>query len=465
MKTQLTHTHQSILSRSLTTLAAVSILATPLSLRAAGDGYVAHEWGTFTSIQGSDGVLLDWNGIATSDLPEFVYNWSRPGLQRFDPTILTKAWSSSLQRMETPVIYFYPDKPMNVDVVVEFPKGKITEWYPQARDIGPSTRPPNPLLTALDNAVNRLGARPNPSFIERFGESPITNSVIHWSQVELVPARQKPELARQFPISNKASHYFAARETDAGFVRVAPMEKSVTAPEVDRFLFYRGIGNFQAPLKVTINEQEQLTVANTGSALLKHLFALKVQGDRAAFVPLGDLAASNSRETRVEFARNSKPLTDVVAQLSRQMADALESEGLYRAEAEAMVKTWRDAWFEDEGLRILYVLPRAWTDQILPITLEPKPRELVRVMVGRSELITPAVESQVRELVTRFRESDPSVKQATVRQFQSLKLGRFAAVAVRRVALQTKDQDFYKDGAALIQAAELQKAAPTVSSL
>ena len=27
--------------------------------------YVAHEWGTFTSVQGGDGVLLDWRRPAT----------------------------------------------------------------------------------------------------------------------------------------------------------------------------------------------------------------------------------------------------------------------------------------------------------------------------------------------------------------------------------------------------------------
>src|ERR1051326_7500271 len=35
---------------------------------------VAHEWGTFTSVQGGDGVLLDWRPLETSRLPGFVYD-------------------------------------------------------------------------------------------------------------------------------------------------------------------------------------------------------------------------------------------------------------------------------------------------------------------------------------------------------------------------------------------------------
>src|SRR5204863_2208475 len=41
---------------------------------------VVHEWGTFTSIQGSDGVPLYWQSRNIAPLPAFVYDWKRPGL-------------------------------------------------------------------------------------------------------------------------------------------------------------------------------------------------------------------------------------------------------------------------------------------------------------------------------------------------------------------------------------------------
>ena len=59
-----------------------------------------------------------------------------------------------------------------------------------------------------------------------------------------------------------------------------------------------------------------------------------------------------------------------------------------------MLETWRDSWFE-EGLRVFYVLPRAATDAALPLTIDPKPDELVRVLVGRVEVITPELEARV----------------------------------------------------------------------
>ena len=43
-----------------------------------GGDYVAHEWGTFTSVQGADGIQLEWNPLIVSDLPKFVYDRNRP---------------------------------------------------------------------------------------------------------------------------------------------------------------------------------------------------------------------------------------------------------------------------------------------------------------------------------------------------------------------------------------------------
>ncbi len=66
-----------------TTFLAFILAAAQWSVLAANDSpedYVAHEWGTFTSVQGADGVLIEWNPLETKKLPKFVYDWSkRPG--------------------------------------------------------------------------------------------------------------------------------------------------------------------------------------------------------------------------------------------------------------------------------------------------------------------------------------------------------------------------------------------------
>src|SRR5439155_14266904 len=82
--------------------------------------FVVHEWGTFLSVQGSDGVTL--GGMVDSDeaLPPFVESRS------------IAAWRRSLMRIkgETPVTYFYTDRPRVVQVKVDMPEGVLTHWYP-----------------------------------------------------------------------------------------------------------------------------------------------------------------------------------------------------------------------------------------------------------------------------------------------------------------------------------------------
>ena len=78
-------------------------------LSSAAPHYVAHEWGTFTSVQGADGEQMSWNPLSVADLPTFVYDWAKSGPsgeQSVRRLIGSKSAFQTLQRMETPVIYF-----------------------------------------------------------------------------------------------------------------------------------------------------------------------------------------------------------------------------------------------------------------------------------------------------------------------------------------------------------------------
>src|SRR3954469_493288 len=104
------------------------------SLAVPQDRLVVHEWGTLTSIAGKDGVSLEWRPLnGPSDLPKFVH--STPGLKDGLRHANSKLELTASVRMETPVIYFYANREMNVSTRVDFPKGKITEWYPLARAV------------------------------------------------------------------------------------------------------------------------------------------------------------------------------------------------------------------------------------------------------------------------------------------------------------------------------------------
>src|SRR5579872_2196639 len=79
----------------------------------AGDGLIVHEWGTFTSFSGSDGVRLEFRPLVDEDLPAFV-------LDRFLQSGVANPCSKSQirvrMRMETPVTYFYTNRERDVNV-------------------------------------------------------------------------------------------------------------------------------------------------------------------------------------------------------------------------------------------------------------------------------------------------------------------------------------------------------------
>ena len=62
-------------------------------------------------------------------------------------------------------------------------------------------------------------------------------------------------------------------------------------------------------------------------------------------------------------------------------------------------------------------------DEILPLKLSPSPRELVRVMVGRAEIIPPQLQRELAILVKLSNEGDAQAKERLQACYQ--KLGRF----------------------------------------
>lgn len=60
-----------------------------------------------------------------------------------------------------------------------------------------------------------------------------------------------------------------------------------------------------------------------------------------------------------------------------------------------MTNTWKNSYFRNPGLRVLYILSRAETDRILPLRIDPQPQEVVRSLVGRIEVFTDAEENQL----------------------------------------------------------------------
>lgn len=358
--------------RPLPLLLALTLLAPALADEPTPQGLVAHEWGTFTTVSGGSGAALDWRPLSgPSDLPRFVHtNRQKSG------------WRGKV-RMETPVIYFYSDRKRTVRARVAFAEGTITEWYPWAR--------------------------------------PASGAGVDWGRFAVIPPDAPEAADLQLPREDAPSHYYPAREVDAAFVRSCA---DGGRAEVDRFLFYRGVGNVSLPLQVTVTPKGELVIANASPHPVAQAFVFQREGDALRLGAVGQVAA----KAPLRVQPGVLPRVEA-REVEQTLARALVESGLYPREAQAMLATWRDHWFE-EGVRVFYLVPRPVTDRVLPLTLEPAPDELVRTIVGRVEAITPAYSQRLLELARRWRQTqDPRLRDELRRQ------GRFAEPALEQLVV------------------------------
>ena len=342
------------------------------SVAPAESNLIVHEWGTFTSIAGKDGVALEWRPLnGPPDLPKFVHTIQEgsAGLRDAKP----KADLSASVRMETPVIYFYSNNDVDVSVKVDFPKGKITEWYPQAR---------------------------------------IVRTGINWGRFKVIPGA-----ALNLPAEYSPSHYFAARETDSALIQVCSTDGKPAQQE--KFLFYRGVGTFDLPLSVKL-AGDKVMLKNLSTNEIAHLIVFENRGGKIGYRVLDAFTG----ETPSERPTLDQNIDSLILDLKQTLIAA----GLYEREAEAMIKTWRTSWFE-EGLRVFYVLPRETTDTVLPIDVDPKPAQMVRVLVGRAEVITPEMERSVQRQVKLL--GDPRTREEAMLAIR--KYGRFSEPILKRI--------------------------------
>ena len=300
---------------------------------AANSPLIVHEWGTFTSVAGKDGAAVSWAPLSgTPDLPCFVDQLAPQNVKLMP----------GLVRMETPVVYFYAERPLIASVQVRFPEGWVTEWFPHAARVRPGP--------------------PKPGVYSAFG-----SGQIDWEDIRVGPGE-----SASLPSSQGPSRYYAARNTDSMLL--------AAGADREKFLFYRGVGNFRVPLEPRFCATGKISLRNRYAETIPLAIVFENRGGTIGYRFVPNIAGA--------MEVDSPELTGTLSALQNRMVESLIEFGLYRKEAAAMVDTWRDSWFE-EGTRVFYITPRLTVDSVLPIAVTPHPSTLSRVFMGRVEMMAP----------------------------------------------------------------------------
>src|SRR4029077_3712009 len=218
------------------------------------------------------------------------------------------------------------------------------------------------------------------------------------------------------------SRYYAARETSATPLSV----KSPTGDQREKFLFYRGVSTMSLPLSAKVLPFGAILFDNLAGQPIPALIVFERRGDKVGY----QLVSSPQNHAVLE----SPPVSGTINSIRRDIEDLLTAQGLYPEEAYAMLETWGDSWFE-EGSRLIYIVPRAYVDSILPLSITPAPARLSRVFVGRLELITPATEKSI-ETAIASRDGD------TLRKYGRFLNPIFSVIVARHDRTETADHPF-----------------------
>jgi hypothetical protein len=191
------------------------------------------------------------------------------------------------------------------------------------------------------------------------------------------------------------------------------------------------------PIRMTADAGGTLVNDPQGQTDVAHLFVLRVENGRGAYAYAPALKAGQMATDVIPSMETSVPLDRFAEAVADDLARRLVASGLYPKEARAMVNTWKHSYFETDGIRALVIMPQGWTDRFIPITVTPRPKDLVRVMVGRLELLTPERERLAEQSIRDLASPDETRRREA---FASLKgQGRYVEPIVRRVLKTTRD--------------------------
>lgn len=354
--------------------ALIHIALTSAAVAGSAPDYTLHEWGTFTTLSASDGKLLPGVQREEEPLPYFVQ--SHEGMMPHNSPWGAKGWYRPLAnvtvRMETPVIYFYTKEAFEARVEVGFKGGSISQWFPPrtSGEVPPTiVKDPHGIPLQKENLLD---------FSRPYQGS------IRWD-VKVTP----PQL-------DDARRFFKTGETPSWIYPRYPDSALVTTRDghAEKYLFYRGLGNFALPVTFSSTGTGRVKIENKGAeptggmVIFEHTESGGVRWSTCDQVAAGasfevDLTGKNPQQEKWSQA----VYADTAAMLTRA--------GLKEAEAHAMVQTWWPSYFGREGLRVFWVVPRKFTDATLPLQVTPAPRTTVRVLVGRSEVMTPEFEQRL----------------------------------------------------------------------
>ncbi|MDD4888725.1 MAG: hypothetical protein PHU85_02250 [Phycisphaerae bacterium] len=281
-------------------------------------------------------------GQLIGGLPSFVL--------RYDDDYVPKYKGSNEGCWNKPVLHFYGPEQPEVAITVGTPLGGPLAYWPKP-DIQTTPRPE---------------LKQVPGGKERWDITGITGE----DPVGLSWRGSLTRQAKQTPRDVKAGHWWDA-------VRQVPGLWLNVSGESERFLFYEATA-LQEPLLVGKVTADELTLENTHSAGTGTVIVIVNDGKARHFVAIPDI--KSKAVAKVAKKNLLASASDAAGEkLLATCRSQWESFGLSPAEAAAIVETWRPDLLNRVGFLVAVRAPADVYERMFPLTIRPKPAQLVRV--------------------------------------------------------------------------------------
>jgi hypothetical protein len=368
-------------------------------------GLAVHEWGVvsvYSDVELANADMRDeWAG-----LPKFVYGQVDGRLQ-----------PERFLAVKAPVLYFHAPQPLTATVRVEFPGGKPAVWWPANSNSLPNGLNAQPLTLLQWNAQVRASNANN------FKHTTLPKG--HWME--------------------------ALRDVKADDVLV--FDDNRGGAQLERFIYYDGL--IPAPKGLAIQVKgDTISLKSQAKHALLDVTVVDLRSLRK--IRTGSIARLDAggevAEVKLVERDQSKWPYDGIAELVGQLTTA----GLNEDEAKALVAVWRKAFFETEGVGVFYRLPQEIYDQVLPLTVNPKPEKTVRTLLIHHPHCEPDLRERVLALVTtlgseKFQERIDAQERLTA-------LGKAAFIHLLRACDEAKDPEVKARLIKVLEAFEAEKA-------
>jgi hypothetical protein len=362
--------------------------------KAAEPSFELHEWGVFGVYPNVKYANADMKAEWES-LPKFMYGFVK---EKTVPECPTAVWK--------PIVYIHTKDAFPLSMTVRFPKGMPTVWYPAAANMIGDLKG----LIMADRLDWNLQVNQRPqAFLNCFKGTEIETKIETELEAEL---KTKLETERKLKEAQLTPWVALARKPESAQVFAEVGFDNHGLPvyyDDEKFVYYDGLVPAPQYIKFSTLQKDldSLRIENSATFEIPAFFILdRSDKDRIRFGSLNNAKGKNFIVPMQEIKPAEWP-----AEAEKTIAAAMVTAGLNKDEAESAIAIWRKDFFENDGVTLLWLLPQAEYDKLLPLSLNPPAKKLVRVGLVHQPHADGA-EARILELIKQLEDSHEEASKA-----------------------------------------------------